>query len=178
MAAIEKRLEKHATASSFVSAKLMSMYTVASLFSWQNVVRMAALNTLCQPLEEVPCVYELGLITSADLYRLLHFRFDCTYAACIALVNSAESVRRDPMALLASCSVYYNNLTGVVQAASDKTWSRTLFERLRSCPRGSTITNLYSQELPKLLADKQEGKLERILHPFSTLFYVGKRHLE
>ena len=77
MTSIERKLQKQITASSLILNEPLRIYILATMLGWTDVQKMAAFNTLLQPLEGMTYVPELDLVTGADLYRLVHFRFRC-----------------------------------------------------------------------------------------------------
>ncbi|PFH50255.1 hypothetical protein AMATHDRAFT_61453 [Amanita thiersii Skay4041] len=80
-------------------------YAVAVKFGWNDVVKMAAINTLHEPLEEMPDVKELDGLTGSQLFQLLQFRFKC--------VESAQN----PVNNLSRPKLYENGTIAVGQPA-------------------------------------------------------------
>ena len=140
MISIERKLEKRVAKSSLILDKPLQIFVLATMLGWKEVQKVAALNTLSQPLSAMAYTSDLSLVTGADLYRLIFFRFRCGDEACKAL-DADESFssygigcwdnyrdRRYP----------YRNSFGSIRSLD---WNA----RLRDCPRGSTITNMYAQ---------------------------------
>ncbi|KIL69201.1 hypothetical protein M378DRAFT_38327, partial [Amanita muscaria Koide BX008] len=81
MATIEKKLHKQAAVSPLIMKEPLYVFIAATAVGWSNVTKMAAPNTLLQPLCDMACTKEFGHITGADLYHLVQFRFKCGEAA-------------------------------------------------------------------------------------------------
>lgn len=77
MTSIERKLQKQITASSLILNEPLRIYILATMLGWTDVQKVAAFNSLLQPLEGMTYIPELDLVTGADLYRLVHFRFRC-----------------------------------------------------------------------------------------------------
>ncbi|KAM6497242.1 hypothetical protein JOM56_007715, partial [Amanita muscaria] len=77
MATIEKRLRRLALNSPLLVKEPLKVYVLATALRWEDVAKLAALNTLSLPLQEMTYIEELSRITGEDLYRLVNFRFRC-----------------------------------------------------------------------------------------------------
>ncbi len=142
MTSIERKLQKQITASSLILDEPLRIYILATMLGWADVQKVAAFNSLLQPLQGMTYIPELDLVTGADLYRLVHFRFRCGDRACATLdedgnfsshgVGSWDSYRTD------SRSGYYFS-----RSIRGLDWNA----RLRACPRGPTMTYIYSQKM-------------------------------
>jgi hypothetical protein len=114
------------------------MYILASALGWAELAKLAAINTLSSPLQDMVYTDDFNLITGADLYRLVSFRFRCADAAC-QVINDNDKYKAygpgkwvwDP-----HCTIQLRHY-----GPADE-----LFEKLKSCPRGSTIKNAYGLE--------------------------------
>ncbi|KAK2463539.1 hypothetical protein APHAL10511_004290 [Amanita phalloides] len=87
MSTIEKKLQKVAMTSSICKEPLR-LYALATCLGWDEVAKMAALETFSQPLQGMTYVEELDQITGADLHRLVRYRFNCADAACRTVKDS------------------------------------------------------------------------------------------
>jgi len=113
------------------------MYIVTLALGWDDIAKSAALNTFFHPLQEMVYIEEFDLMTGSDLYRLVAFRFKCADAACGVITrNSSHKVYGPGKWDL-------NKDTRVVEHRGP---TERLFEKLRSCPRGSTIADAYDLE--------------------------------
>ena len=140
MISIERKLEKQVTASSLILDEPLRIFILATVLGWKEVQKSAALNTLSQPLSAMTYISDLSLVTGADLYRLIRFRFRCGDEACKAL-DADESFSSYG---IGSWDNYrdrrYNNRNAFsfIQILD---WNT----KLRACPRGSTLTSIYAQ---------------------------------
>ena len=134
---IETRLRKQAAASPFISKEPLQMYIVASALGWAELAKLAAINTLSSPLKNMIYTRNLNLITGADLYRLVSFRSRCADAACKVIKDSVNYIAYGPGKWV------WNQYSGILSHHGP---ADELFEKLKSCPRGSTIKNAYGLE--------------------------------
>ena len=134
---IETRFRKQAAASPFISKEPLQMYIVASALGWAELAKLAAINTLSSPLKNMIYTRNLNLITGADLYRLVSFRSRCADAACKVIKDSVNYMAYGPGKWVLN---QYNGILSRHGPADE------LFEKLKSCPRGSTIKNAYGIE--------------------------------
>jgi hypothetical protein len=134
---IETRLLKQAGASSFVLKQPLQMYIVASALGWAELAKSAAINTLSSPLENTVYTDDLNLITGADLYRLVSFRFRCADAACKFINHTTKYTTYGPGKWVWNVAASKLRHHGPADE---------LFGKLKSCPRGSTIKNAYALE--------------------------------
>ena len=137
MTTIETRLRKQAAASPLISLVPLQMYIVASALGWAELAKSAAINTLSSPLQYMGYVDELNLITGADLYRLVSFRFRCADATCKVINDNAKYKVSGP----GKWALDTRNAKFRHHGPTNE-----LFEKLKSCPRGSTIKNAYDLE--------------------------------
>lgn len=72
------------------------MYIVASVLGWAELAKLAAVNTLSSPLQDMVYTDNFNLITGADLYRLVSFRFRCADAACKVINDDAGHKAHGP----------------------------------------------------------------------------------
>lgn len=79
---------------------------------------------------------EFDLITGADLYQLVAFRFKCADAACEVITSNSDFNTYGP-------GEWYS--TGS-QPDCHRGPAEQVFLKLRSCPRGSTIVEAYDLE--------------------------------
>ena len=141
MASIERKLRKQVTASSLILNQSLRIYILATMFGWKEVQKAAVLNMLSQPLSEMAYISELSLLTGADLYRLVRFRFDCGDEAC--KVFEAD---RSYLSLIAngSCSNCGRSLNKCYNCGRTQLSQLPILswkEKLKACPRWSTITD-------------------------------------
>jgi hypothetical protein len=131
---IETRLLKQAAASPLISKEPLRMYIVASALGWAELAKSAAINTLSSPLQDMTHTDDFNLITGADLYRLVSFRFRCADAVCKVINDNAKYKAYGPGKWVLDS---YNSKLRHHGPADE------LFEKLKSCPRGSIIKNAY-----------------------------------
>ena len=133
---IETRFLTRAAASPFILKEPLRMYIVALALGWAELAKSAAINTLSSPLQDMSYMDELSLITGADLYRLVSFRFRCADAACNVINYNASYKANGPgrWALDKSGKLRHHG-------PADE-----LFKKLKSCPRGSIIKNACDLE--------------------------------
>jgi len=76
---------------------------------------------------------EFDLITGTDFYHLVAFRFKCASAACNIITGNTDYKSYGPgrWGFTSPSDVRYYGPTEQV------------FEKLRSCPRGSTIVDVF-----------------------------------
>ena len=134
MALIETRLRKQAAISPLISQEPLRMYTVASALGWAELAKSAAINTFANPLQDMVYTDDFNLITGADLYRLVSFRFRCADAACKVINENPKYKEHGP-------GKWTNSWKAKHRGPADE-----FFEKLKSCPRGTTIKNAYDLE--------------------------------
>ena len=137
MIIIETRLRKQAAASPLISQEPLRIYIVASALGWDELAKSAAINTLSSPLQDMGYMNEFNLITGADLYRLVSFRFRCADATCKVIKDNAKYKASGP----GKWALDTKNAKLRHHGPVDQ-----LFEKLKSCPRGSTINSAYILE--------------------------------
>ncbi|KAM6497213.1 hypothetical protein JOM56_007686, partial [Amanita muscaria] len=85
MNVVEEKLQLWIISSNLISTASLRIYAIAIDLGWEgpaeHVTKLAALNTLSLPLQEMTYIEELSRITGKDLYRLVNFRFRCGEAA-------------------------------------------------------------------------------------------------
>ena len=135
MTIIETRLRKQVAASLLISKEPLPMYIVASALGWAELAKSAALNTLSSPLQDMFHTDNFNLITGADLYRLVSFRFRCADVACKVINDNAKYKTHGP----GKWTFDLRKAKLCHHCPADE-----LIERLKSCPRGSTIENAYN----------------------------------
>lgn len=133
---VETRLRKQAAASPLILTEPLRMYVVASALGWDDMAKSAALNTFFHPLQEMAYTEEFDLITGTDLYRLVAFRFKCANAACNVITGNSDYNTHGP-------GRWGSSINSDVRHHAP---TEQVFEKLRSCPRGSTITEAYYLE--------------------------------
>ncbi|KIL69207.1 hypothetical protein M378DRAFT_21414 [Amanita muscaria Koide BX008] len=141
MAIIESKLRKQALVSRLDASESLRMYALATTLQWGDVAKAAALNTLPEPLDEISDLKELSWITGADLYRLVSFRFRCGDAACRSLKEDRGFTHHG----LDRWQSYWDGY-GIQKGIT----SKGLFKKIKACPRGSTVDELYASELEKI----------------------------
>ncbi|KAM6497231.1 hypothetical protein JOM56_007704 [Amanita muscaria] len=146
MVNIEDRVKKHATASSLVTAEPLRVYAVASALGWTSLAKMAALNTLNTNVYEFSYVDEMHLMTGAQLFHLMRFRFACADAACSTLTTNPFKGYG-----FGKWSNWQRLKPFDVKVPDD------LYQQLKARPRGSTVLDVYdrglSQRIPKSTKD-------------------------
>ena len=152
MTVIETRLRKQAAASPLISTEPLRIYVVASALGWAELAKSAAINTLSSPLENMVHVEEFDLITGADLYWLVSFRFRCADAACNVINGNSNYKAYGPGRWTCEPHSKFRH-----HGPADQ-----LFEKLKSCPRGSTIKNAY---------DLEDKELRSVLSQNSRITY-------
>ena len=134
------------------------MYIVASALGWDELAKSAAINTLSSPLQDMGYMDEFDLITGADLYRLVSFRFRCADAACKVINNNTNYKAYGPGTW--ASDMWAGNYRHYGPADE-------LFKKLKSCPRGSTIKSacdLEDQSLSRISQIVLKGpELQKVL---------------
>ena len=138
MTSIERKLRKQVETSSLILSQPLRIYILATMLGWKEVRKAAALNTLLQSLSEMSYISELSLVTGADLYRLVRFRFKCGDEACKALEAYGFTSYGVDSWKTYSGSGSYRPLT-----PQRLDW----MQKLKACPRGSTIADAYTREI-------------------------------
>ena len=77
MDCIEGRIKEMVVASQLLQEHAFRIYALAVHLGWTDIAARAALNTLETPLSDLPFVDELHMISGADLYQYLSYRFRC-----------------------------------------------------------------------------------------------------
>jgi hypothetical protein len=78
---LESRMRAALFSPSVVKEGAMKLFVVAYQHRWEQEMRVAARNTLYQPVWKRLYVVELESITGGDLHRLQQYRLSCTAAA-------------------------------------------------------------------------------------------------
>ncbi|KAF8630159.1 hypothetical protein AX15_003107 [Amanita polypyramis BW_CC] len=174
---VEKKLRKLATV--LVDKEPLRMYAIATSLGWDEVAKMAALNTLSQPFQDMKFVEEMDEITGADLFTLMRYRFTCAEEACKVAKDSSVHLKYG-FGVLAQSLVdnrynsgcvycgyrqsgcYYRGDSycqkcgnyGHVQKPSRTSptlnTSGEVNSLLRICPRGGTYKFIYALEFARL----------------------------
>ena len=134
---IETRFRKQAAASLLMSMEPLWMYIVASALGWAELAKSAAINTLSSPLQNMVYTDNLNLITGADLYRLVSFRFRCADVTCKVVNDNAKYRAHGPGRWA---------FDPMKKRLNHHCPADELIEKLKSCPRGSIIKNAYDLE--------------------------------
>ena len=134
---IETRFRKQAAASPLMSMEPLWMYIVASALGWAELAKSAAINTLSSPLQNMVYTDNLNLITGADLYRLVSFRFRCADVTCKVVNDNAKYRAHGPGRWA---------FDPMKKRLNHHCPADELIEKLKSCPRGSIIKNAYDLE--------------------------------
>ena len=77
MDCIEGRIKEMVVASQLLQKNAFRVYALAVHLAWTDIAAMAALNTLETPLSDLPFVDELHMMSGADFYQYLSYRFGC-----------------------------------------------------------------------------------------------------
>ncbi|KAF8635052.1 hypothetical protein AX15_000588 [Amanita polypyramis BW_CC] len=155
MTAIEGRLREYATASPLVLEEPLQMFIIASALGWDELAKRAALNTFHRPLGEMDYTKDFNLITGADLYRLVAYRFRCA-AEARAVVDNNDDYRT------------YGPGEWAKERRGHSSWKYTrsgspeaLLKELKSCPRGSSVAYAYSLEYTDLKSGEGDISMTR-----------------
>ncbi|KAM6491626.1 hypothetical protein JOM56_012870 [Amanita muscaria] len=140
MNTIQKRLRRLALNSPLIAKEPLRVYVIGAALRWKAVAKLAALNTLSLPLQEMAYIKELSMITGEDLFRLVDFRSECGEAACESLAADAGFMQYGPS--------NWNNFwpyrgTNGLQVPT----MEVLIEKIRACPRGSTLDRIYASAI-------------------------------
>ncbi|KAF8693961.1 hypothetical protein AX14_002232 [Amanita brunnescens Koide BX004] len=134
MPVIEDKVKHLLLASSFLTDEPLCVFAISIMLGWGEVVKAAALSTLSSPLEDMPYVDELKQITGADLYWLVQYRFQCIEAACGIIETEA---------IFATLDLHK-------KGAENSTVKSRILDKLKSCPRGSSIVESCAADLEEL----------------------------
>ena len=165
---IETRLRRQAAASPFISQEPLRMYIVASALGWTELAKSAAINTLSSPLQDLGYMDEFSLITGGDLYRLVSFRFRCADAACKVINENARYKAYGP----GKWAMDYSTYTKLCRQGP----ANELFEKLKFCPRGSTIKDAYGLEDQCLILNA--GYMPSLTGPALVAVLACRREIE
>ncbi|KAF8347922.1 hypothetical protein F5887DRAFT_954745 [Amanita rubescens] len=156
MTSIERKLQKQIATSSLIFSEPLRIYILAIIIGLEHVQKGAALNTLSRPLQEMTYTSELNLITGADLYRLVRFRFRCGDEACAACRTPSPSksldLKSDPVPFHPS----HRSRPSRPSRPSHPSRPSPSFQlvdwsgSLRACPRGSTMANIYTKRIEEV----------------------------
>ncbi|KIL64171.1 hypothetical protein M378DRAFT_163655 [Amanita muscaria Koide BX008] len=142
MTTIEKRLRRLPLNSPLIVKEPLKVYALATALRCEDAAKLAALNTLSLPLQEMGYIKELSRITGEDLYRLVNFRFKCGEVACESLAADAGFKQFGPSnwnKLWLHPNIRVNGLPTM----------EVLNEKIKACPRGSTLDTADFHLLPK-----------------------------
>ena len=131
----EKQLKKQGTA--LACKEPLRMYAIATSFDFVEVAKIAALNTLSEPLQDMTFVEEFNQITGADLFRLMRFRFSCAEAVRNVVKDSTVH---------AECG-FQDLRSHIYHLPSDGSVSDEVYQRLEDCPRGDTYRAIYFSDI-------------------------------
>ena len=144
------------------------MYIVASALGWTELAKSAAINTLSSPLQDLGYMDEFSLITGGDLYRLVSFRFRCADAACKVINENARYKAYGP----GKWAMDYSTYTKLCRQGP----ANELFEKLKFCPRGSTIKDAYGLEDQCLILNA--GYMPSLTGPALVAVLACRREIE
>ena len=174
IATAEKKLEKQGMALAY--REPLRMYAVASSLDFVEMARIAALNTLSQPLKDRTFVDELDQITGADLFRLMRFRFNCAGAVRKVIKDSnahtkhglehlrIQSHRRHTGDTKHLSSAYMSSCTACLLGLSDK-----LYQKLEDCPRGDTYRAICVSDVVHRLGFPNPSQCSINISAFNTI---------
>jgi hypothetical protein len=77
MDCIEGRIKEMVVTSQLLQEHAFRIYALAVHLGWTDIAARAALNSLETPLSDLPLVDELHMISGADFYQYLSYRFRC-----------------------------------------------------------------------------------------------------
>ncbi|KAF8630128.1 hypothetical protein AX15_003084 [Amanita polypyramis BW_CC] len=173
---IEKKLRKLAMA--LVDKEPLRMYAMAISLGWDEVAKIAALNTLSQPLRDMTFVQEMCQITGADLFSLMRYRFTCAEEACKVAKDGSMHTKHGFGNLVGqvnngytssciycgyrqsggyynggyncpSCNRYQNRQNGSPLNTTPNV-SGEVNISLKNCPRGATYKSIYVSEFARI----------------------------
>ena len=116
---IFQRLEQSFLALPSIRKEPLRSFAIGVSLGWTKVINACAMETLIKPLSEMEYADEVRIITGADLYRLVEYRFKCANSIGLFLDDMAKS---DPAAAVKTFTMYFKS-------------------RLLDCPRGITMTD-------------------------------------
>ncbi|KAF8638442.1 hypothetical protein AX17_002199 [Amanita inopinata Kibby_2008] len=157
MYALEKPLTTRLMASKLIENEPLRVYSIAIALRWDQVAKLAAKSTLDEPLENMTFVEELALITGADLYHLVQYRFRCTEAACEVIEKNI---------LLANQKR---------EAGSEKHLiSNRIIAKLKDRPRGKSVVEACVRESEELEKGRNWGLefVAKLLHRRDGLVFI------
>ena len=144
---VEKKLRKQGM--SLACKEPLRMYAIATSLDWVEVAKIAAINTLSQPLRDMTFVDELDLITGADLFRLMRFRFKCAGAVRNVVRDSDARVGFEHLRL--QSHAHDNRFPSSSRILTSSESLDKLYQRLENCPRGDTYRAMCVLDIARRL---------------------------
>ncbi|KAF8631973.1 hypothetical protein AX15_002107 [Amanita polypyramis BW_CC] len=133
MSTVEEKLKQQLLASPLLMTNPVHVFTVSVILGWSDVAKAAAMNTLNEPLEEMPFIEEMRQLTGADLYWLVQYRFQCIDAAC-------RVIEAEPTFAME-----------LHKKGSDGTTVKSrVLDKLEIRPRGASVIEWRTEEFVKL----------------------------
>jgi hypothetical protein len=127
---IFQRLEQLFLAFPSIRKEPLRSFAISVNLGWTKAINACAMETLIKPLSEMEYADEVRIITGADLYRLVEYRFKCANSVGLFLDDMAKS---EPAATLNMYTMYL----------------AAVKSRLSDCPGGTTMSTDDDLELVK-----------------------------
>jgi hypothetical protein len=116
---ISQRLEQSFLASPSIRKEPLRSFAIGVSLGWTKAINACAMETLIKPLSEMEYADEVRIITGADLYRLVEYRFKCANNVGLFL-DAMAMAKSEPAATLNMYTMYL----------------AAVKSRLLDCPRG------------------------------------------
>ena len=91
---ITQRLEQSFLSHPFIQKEPLRAFAISINLNWAKASKASAMETLTGPLSDMKYADELRLITGADLYRLIEYRFECANVVRLLLDQLDERARK------------------------------------------------------------------------------------
>ena len=82
---IAQRLEQSFLAHPSIREEPLRAFAISINLKWAKAIKASAMETLTEPLSDMKYADEVRLITGADLYRLIEYRFECAHVVRLFL---------------------------------------------------------------------------------------------
>ncbi|KAF8624572.1 hypothetical protein AX17_007103 [Amanita inopinata Kibby_2008] len=143
MVTILEKLKRRLVASPLMTSEPLRLFVLSIFVGWEDVMKVAALNTLSRPLQDVVNIGYLEWITAVDLFQLVKYRFKCAGVAC-KVVNSSNL----PDASGSDCIGYSRCRRSYYPMHENE--AVNIVRDLRACPRGATLAGSYAALFKRL----------------------------
>ena len=91
---ITQRLEQSFLSHPFIQKEPLRAFAISINLNWAKASKASAMETLTGPLSDMKYADELRLITGADLYCLIEYRFECANVVRLLLDQLDERARK------------------------------------------------------------------------------------